>query len=370
MRVRLLETAAFYLICLLAAAMLLCGLLLVLLRVTRTITNLRIQNMRKQLLCLISGEADANRMRKKLYEMLQPGGEGRRLVDIRGIRSRRGLRVISETAEEVDGSAWNKLAQEAGGDWYGAYLSRVFRRSRLEPVLLVTRLTGLLQLSQFTRKVVEQIYYFRSSMQMQHIGMLTLCMLGTEREVVALCRDESIASLLSFRTLEEIFSTYTGDKRRLCRKLITTASDLYIRRTCIKLIGESDYVELGRLVIPFLKSSEFNARIDAVRTLGRLREHEALDLILPMAKDLRWEMRAVVATALGSYGVREHVDTLLTLLCDSEWWVRYRAAEALLRYANRAALLARVENTQDRFALEMMRFAADLEALKRKEAVE
>ena len=325
--------------------------------------------MRDKLLCLLSGEADASRMKTKLYEMLQPGGTVKRLADIRGIRTLRGLRVISETADEISGEAWEKLSGEAGGSWYGAYLKRKFKGSNLEAILLVVKLVGSLRISQFTQNVVAQIYYNRAATQMQHIGMLSLCMLGAEREVVALSRDQTIASLLSFRTLEEIFSIYSGDKKKLCRKLITTAADQYIRRTCIKTIGTSGYVDMGDLVVPFLKSSQLNARIDAVRALGQLREWTGYAQIRALSEDMRWEMRAVVATALGAYGVKENFEALIRLLCDKEWWVRYRAAEALLRYPDRDALLCRVSETNDRFAQEMMRFAVDKSALAKGEVI-
>ena len=363
----LLQTVVNDLMILLAGAMLLVTLLLFLLHLTRAVSNRRIQKMREKLLCLISGEADASRMKTKLYEMLQPGGTVKQLKDIRGIRTLRGLRVISETADEISGEAWEKLSGEAGGNWYSAYLKRQFKGSNLEAILLTVKLVGSLRISQFTQNVVAQIYYHRAATQMQHIGMLALCMLGAEREVVALSRDQTIASLLSFRTLEEVFSTYSGDKKNLCRKLITTAADQYIRRTCIKTIGTSGYIELGDLVVPFLKSSQLNARIDAVRALGQLRERAGYMQVLAFAQDIRWEMRAVVATALGAYGVKENFETLIRLLCDKEWWVRYRAAEALLRYPDRDTLLSRVDQTNDRFAQEMMRFALDKDALTRGE---
>jgi len=358
-----LRTAALDLTLLLAGFLLLCGILLSLLHITRKVSNIRIRNMRERLLCLLSGEAKASRMKTKLYEMLHSGSGTGKLSDVRGIRSKRGLRVVAETAGEVSGEVWQKLAAETGSEWYCAYLQKKFGSSDPETILLAVRVAGALHITRFTQNIVTQIYCFRTNAAMQHIGMLSLCMLGAGREIVALCRDESIASLLSFRTLGEIFSTYTGDCRALCRKLITTASDLYIRRTCIKMIGESGYSELGVLVIPFLKSSQLNARIDAVRTIGQIQERDALEQVLPFSKDLRWEMRAVVATALGAFGAAEHLETLLGLLCDREWWVRYRAAQALLRYPNRAALMTRVEETNDRFALEMMRFSLDQEAL-------
>lgn len=364
-----LQSIADGLIVILAGAMLLCGLLLLFLHLTSAVSNLRIQKMRGKLLCLLAGEADVSRMKSSLYEMLRPGGEVERLSDIRGIRSLRGLRVIAETADELTGEAWEKLSSEAGGEWYGAYLRRKFGGSSFEAILLAVRLVGSLRIRRFTQSVVEQIYFYRTAAQMQHIGMLSLCMLGAEREVVALCRDQSVASLMSFRTLEEVFSVYSGDRRKLCRKLITTAADLYIRRTCIKAIGENQYAELGELVVPFLKSSQLNTRIDAVRALGQLREREGYEQICAFSEDIRWEMRAVVATALGEYGVRENLEALLRLLCDREWWVRYRAAQALLRYSDRAELMTRVERTADRFALEIMRFAVDQEALLKGEVV-
>ena len=194
---------------------------------------------------------------------------------------------------------------------------------------------------------------------MQHVGMLTLCMLGAERDIVALCRDHTIASLLSFRTLEEIFSVYQGDLKRLCRKLITSASDPYIRRTCIKAIGEQKFDDLGELVLPHLMQGHINTRIDSARALGQIHYEPAYPHLLAGATDPRWEMRAVVATALGAFGAEQNEEILVKLLCDREWWVRYRAAESLTQVNNTEALMQRIEATGDRFAAEMMRFALD-----------
>ena len=279
-------------------------LLLLLLHLTRAVDNRRVQKMREQLLSLISGAEQSKIMKNHIYEMVSPGGKLNQLSDIHGIRSTRGLIVMAETAEELSGAELEKLQKEAGGEWFGEYMRKLFDGVDEEAIALVVKLIGALRLSSYTPDVVTQIYCCRTTAQMQHVGMLALCMLGAEREVVALCRDESVASLLSFRTLEKIFDTYNGDKRKLCRKLITTASDLYIRRTCIKQIGECGYTELGTLVLPFLGSSELNARIDAVRTLGQLREHEAVEPIRAFAQDIRWEMRAVTATALGALSAR------------------------------------------------------------------
>lgn len=343
-------------------------LLLLLLHVTRAVNSHRVQKMREQLLCLISGAAEAKRMKNHIYEMVNPGGKLNQLSDIRGIRSARGLIVMAETAEELSGAALEKLQKEAGGEWFGEYLKKLLDGVDEEAIALVVKLVGVLRLNQYTPDVVTQIYCCRTTAQMQHVGMLALCLLGAERDIVALCRDHTIASLLSFRTLEEIFSIYTGDLKKLCRKLITSASDPYIRRTCIKTIGEQKYEDLGDLVLPHLIHGHINTRIDAARTLGQIRFVEAHPHLVISAEDPRWEMRAVVASALGAFELAEDGETLIRLLCDREWWVRYRAAEALVKTSDEKKLMARVEKTQDRFAAEMMRFALDRAQLLRGEA--
>jgi hypothetical protein len=344
-------------------------ILLLLLHLTRAVDNRRVQKMREQLLCLISGAAEAKRMKNRIYEMVNPGGKLDQLSDIRGICTTRGLIVMAETAEELSGAAFEKLQSEAGGEWYGEYLRKLLDGVDEEAIALVVKLVGALKLRSYTPDVVTQIYCCRTTAQMQHIGMLTLCMLGQERDIVALCRDHTIASLLSFRTLEEIFSVYTGDLKRLCRKLIASASDPYIRRTCIKAIGEQKYDDLGDLVLPHLIHGHINTRIDAARSLGQICYEPAHPHLVTSATDVRWEMRAVVATALGSFDIQQNVGTLIELLCDREWWVRYRAAESLTQYPNTAELLQRVDQTGDKFAAEMMRFTLERTRLLRGEAV-
>jgi len=342
--------------------------LLLMLHLTRSVDNRKVQKMREQLLCLISGAAEAKRMKNHIYEVVNPDGKLDQLSDIHGICTARGLIAMAETAEELSGASLEKLQKEAGGEWYGEYLRRLLDGVDEEAIALVIKLIGALQLKNYTPDVVTQIYCCRTTAQMQHVGMLTLCMLGAERDIVALCRDHTIASLLSFRTLEEIFSIYTGDLKKLCRKLITSASDPYIRRTCIKTIGEQGYDDLGDLVLPHLIQGHINTRIDSARTLGQIHFEMAYPHLVAGASDPRWEMRAVIATALGVFDERENEETLIKLLCDREWWVRYRAAESLTKATDTRALMERVEQTGDRFAAEMMRFALDQAALMKGEA--
>lgn len=352
-----------WLVVVMAAFLALFTVLLLLLHFTSNIKNKRIQKMREQLLCLISGEEDARRIKHKVYAIIESNSEDNSLAGIRGIRSLRGLQVISEITDELPVEKRASLRSAVESDWYFKYMQKQMDGANVDSIILVVKLIGSLKMPRYTPDVVTQIYCYRNVTQMQHIGLLSLCLLGAEREIISICRDQTIASLLSFRTLEELFSIYDGDRESLCKALITTAADQYIRRTCVKAIGENGYIGLAELVMPLLSNNQLNARIDAVRTLGRLAYEPARESILSLAENERWEMRAVVATALGCFGAESMLEPLLRLLCDREWWVRYRAAESLLRYSDHEELLARVRATNDRFALEMMEFSLRKDAL-------
>lgn len=355
-----------WLILVMAVLLALFALLLLLLHFTSEIKNGRIQKMREQILCLISGEVDARRIRHKVYDVIQSACPADSLSKIRGIRSLRGLQVISEVTDELPVDQRDILRAAIEGDAFFQYLKKQVNGSKIDSVILVVKLIGSLNITRCIPDVVTQIYCHRNVTQMQHIGLLSLCLLGAEREIISICRDQTIASLLSFRTLEELFSIYTGDREKLCKALVTTAADQYIRRTCVKAIGENGYYGLAEQIMPLLSNNQLNARIDAVRALGRLQYEPARESILALATNERWEMRAVVATALGSFGAASARETLLTLLCDREWWVRYRAAESLLGDPNREELLPLIRKTGDRFALEMMEFALRKDALATK----
>jgi HEAT repeat protein len=88
-----------------------------------------------------------------------------------------------------------------------------------------------------------------------------------------------------------------------------------------------------------------------------------------MAKSERWELRAIVATALATYGADQNESTLLDLVCDREWWVRYRAAESLTQCSNPDEVVERVAARNDKYALEMLRFALDKKALRSRKGV-
>ncbi|MEZ4626770.1 MAG: hypothetical protein R2912_01230 [Eubacteriales bacterium] len=76
-------------------------LLLFTLHITNSIKSSRIQAMREQLICLISGEAAASCLKSRLYDLIRQ----KRVISVHladsGYPLLRGLLVISETADEL-----------------------------------------------------------------------------------------------------------------------------------------------------------------------------------------------------------------------------------------------------------------------------
>jgi len=366
----LMQTVVNALILVMGSVLVIFTVLLLALHLTNSIKSKRIQAMREQLICLISGEAAANRLKNKLMAIIrQDEGCVQSISEIPGIRSLRGLLVISETADELKDQQLAVLRREISSEWYSKYLAKQFNFGSVDSVILVIKLAGTLGMRQYLPDIIQQIYARKTHPHMQNIGMLSLCLLAAESELVSICRDGTIASLLSFRTLEELFTVYRGNREALCRRLIDSAADPYIRRTCVKAIGQNCYYSLADMVLPLLTSPQLNMQIDAARTLGQLAYPSAYDRILAMAKSERWELRAIVATALANYGADQNESTLIDLVCDREWWVRYRAAESLTQCSDPEAVVDRVAARNDKYALEMLRFALDKKALRSRKGV-
>ena len=179
------QTVVNFLIAIMGSVLILFTVLLLILHFTNSIKSKRIQAMREQLICLISGEAAANRLRNKLMAIIrQEDGGVQSITEIRGIRSMRGLLVISEIADELQGEQLGVLRREIGSPWYDKYLARQFSFGSVDSVILVIKLAGTLGMRQYLPDILQQIYAHRTNSHMQNIGMLSMCLLGDRKSVV------------------------------------------------------------------------------------------------------------------------------------------------------------------------------------------
>jgi HEAT repeat protein/beta-lactamase regulating signal transducer with metallopeptidase domain len=118
-----------------------------------------------------------------------------------------------------------------------------------------------------------------------------------------------------------------------------------------------------------LSDTDFEVRIAAAETLGRLESKEAVPPLMKALTDAAWEVRAAAAEALGNIRDKRAVGALISALGDEDWHVRLNAIEALgeisdqkainplaeaLKDTNHSIRLAAVEalsNMEDRHAL-------------------
>lgn len=344
------------LVVVMAAILLLFVVWLLLLHIVTNIRSRRVEALKARLLALINENLKVARLRSQLYSLLDPLGEVEYLSQIRGIRTKRGVRVISMLAPELDEARLAALRAVVLDIWYMKYLRRKLHGSARDFTLLVMKLAGELPLAPLHTDVLHQLYRYRDDPAAQQIGLTSLCALGDGDAVQLFLADPAVRLKLSFRTTQEIMATYSGNKLILFPLLLRDATDDYVRRACIGRIGAEKLAPLAPQVTPYLDSTVVNLRIDAIRALGELRYLPAADAIAAQRDDARWEVRSVVITALAKMDADRYLKQILEGLFDPQWWVRSHAAEALAKRPDCRVLLDRVEKRQDRYAFEILRF--------------
>lgn len=317
----------------------------------------RFTHLRAEVLRVVSARERMRQIRSQLQSLISDEGEITSLSQIRGIRSQRGVQVMDELAAELGARELSILREAANDAWFRVYLRGILRGDDVDFMMLAVKLIGELTLPAFADDMIAVMYRCRNNPDARQLGLLALALLGDGDDIVAVCADPGFPQDLSFRGLQEIFAAYGGNKRELYERLLDTASDRYIHRTCIKRIGADRIGELAPRVAEYLDSSQRNLVIDAVRTLGQLAYAPAGDTLALMSCSASWEVRSVVITSLASINAESYHDIIVRGLYDSEWWVRYHAAEALVPYSDRAELLECVRLSGDRFANEILNFA-------------
>ncbi len=105
-----------------------------------------------------------------------------------------------------------------------------------------------------------------------------------------------------------------------------------------RMIALGQWKELGSLgdaavllLIDLLDEEYYVPRVNAVRTLGQLRDERALPHLKEAASDENPNVRAAVAEALGHFGGEELLPVLLSACVDEDHFVRQSAAASLDR---------------------------------------
>jgi len=125
----------------------------------------------------------------------------------------------------------------------------------------------------------------------------------------------------------------------------------------VRVSGLRKITEAAPRLVELLQHSSVDVRLNSVRALVALGDHEAIPALVRLAADPAWEVRNGVMHALGDLRAADQVPLLAERLADRAWWVRLSAANALYKIGGEglAALQAAAAYHADRFAHDISR---------------
>lgn len=338
-------------------------LLLLLLHFVTNAEHKRMQRIRQQILRLISPEVKIEYLKGQIYEIINGNAQKVTLRKIRGIRSQRGIQVLEIISRTVTEAQRELLLQAVGEEWFNSYLKKKVTGRNQDAALLASKLIAQLHVSGYLDKVEENLRRWPNSSSVQEISFFVLFMQGKQERLVRILSDSEFHLVLSFRTLQELFSCFPGDRTGLYRSLLTSAQDQYIKRACIHGIGLDGCTDLCDIAVPYLSSQNMNIQLETIRTLGKLNYASVSPQIVKLTQHNKWEVRCAAVDSLAQLD-REHCyDAIFKCLCDKEWWVRFHAAEILVTLPCREKLLNDVQASADRYAAEMIQYMIERDAI-------
>lgn len=278
-------------------------------------------------------------------------------------RTHKGLRALELVLRQTDMQQTKALQKIIVYTGYFDYMKKEIDTDDVMFLILLIKIIGQLHLPGFSKNIMSVLLKYQKDSDAQYFGFLSLSLLGDSISLIAVLTDKSYTPNLSFRSLQEIFSAFTGDKEHLFGVLLESATDKYIQRTCIKRIGAEKIHSLVGLVCDHLDDPNTNMLIDSIRTLGELKYRPAAEKILSLTKHPQWEVRNVAYTALAGIDLNLYAHDVAFGLFDREWWVRYNSATALVDYSKISELKKEVDFAGDRFAIEILNYALDRKAL-------
>lgn len=352
------------LILVMASALALCTLALLAVHLLKNARGRSMQRIRQQILCLLNPDEQIEYLRGRVRELLR-SGEPVSLRSVRGIRTRRGLQVLELVSREVTEREQERLRNAVLDEWYAPYLTRAISKGTCDMALIAEKLLAQLHAEGFTEQICRNFRRWPVDPDVQEIGLLVFFMRGDENTLVQLFTDPNFALKLSFRTLQELFHCYFGDTGKLCEKLLCSARDPYVRRACVRALGQLGDAGCCPLLLPGLHSENLNFLLETVRSLGQLRCQEAVEEIRAMTAREPWELRCAAVDALYNILGDSAYPEALHCLCDRAWWVRFHAAQALVRMSCRSTMVADVAATGDRYAADMVRYMIERELIRK-----
>ena len=125
-------------------------------------------------------------------------------------------------------------------------------------------------------------------------------------------------------------------------------------------------MDLADDLLPMMDTEDANLLNDLIRTFGQLRFTPAGQRISGFMQNPNWTIRNAAVMALAAIDARQYMPCLIQGLKDKEWWVRYNSAKELRDRIPPDELQAMIPGLQDRFAVEILRYALEEKRLMEK----
>ena len=301
------------------------------------------------------------RKRQREWEHLQdimwlPEEEIKKRLNVSYLCTKRGLdmlgQFLSDECPWENGAPLHKVLRLGR---YEHCMQKFMRSKDLTFIILVIRITGLLRMKTYKDRILQLMADSKDNLELQYAGLLALSLMGLRKSLVSLCRQPEYTRGLSFRSLKEIFASYTGDKASLYADLLNSP-DPYIRRIAIKNIGEDGITKLAKRLLPLLDTQDVNLNYDLIRTFGQLRFAPAGPAIVQSLESPNWTLRNAAVMALASIDPMKYLPQMIQGVKDREWWVRYNSAKELSLRIPPEQLREMIATLDDRYASEILAY--------------
>lgn len=299
----------------------------------------------------------AKKLEKKLFELINKDNLNTlKICKIRSIYTINGIRALEAISKKLNPAQMVVLRATLSDEKFVKFVRKNLDSKHQSKAILTTKLIIGLGFKQFTPEIINNLKRWSNNSEAQQIGLLALFLNGCKDELTNLFSDESFKLLISFRTSQELVSSYSGDKIDFFKTILNEKFDNYILRACIQTIGNEKIVELSEQVMTFLDSKNLNLLIGTIRALGELKYKRAEDKLVVMLQESEWEVTCAIVEALAKINPEKSYDIIFPFVFHTEWWVRFRTAEALASLPYNEKLLNDIKKSQDKYALEMVSY--------------
>lgn len=211
---------------------------------------------------------------------------------------------------------------------YLVYITKQLKTRDLGYRLFLIHLIGELRLTTFSYDIIKMLLKHKKNVDVQYETLLTLSLFGNLKNIVSVLAEPDFRILLSDNSLQEIFQSFTGNKKELYQELLHS-TDEGVQKACILCIGTDQYHSLASAILPFLQNNDHEMIIAALNTLGLLQYKASAEWIQPMLYHRHWEVRAAAVHALANIDKALYRSQIMAALHDTEIQVRNEAAQIL-----------------------------------------